>query len=142
MNQTSDGADRQSAHPASLKDFEPGVLAHRRGVLTLGIGLNAAVFTMLKGSRSRRSQELTGRPDSTRSSVKRARDARFPCHIPTTSTSAMWRDDILAHACALSQANGGAPGVDGETCARIEATGRERWLGELREEVLDLYAGI
>lgn len=46
----------------------------------------------------------------------------------------MWRDDILAHAYALSRANGGAPGVDGETFADIEAAGRERWLGELREE--------
>jgi len=47
----------------------------------------------------------------------------------------VWRDDILAHAYALSRANGGAPGVDGETFADIEAAGRERWLGELREEV-------
>jgi len=44
------------------------------------------------------------------------------------------RDDILAHADALSRANGGAPGVDGETYADIEEAGRERWLGELREE--------
>ena len=47
----------------------------------------------------------------------------------------VWRDDILAHAYALSRANGGAPGVDGETFADIESAGRERWLGELREEV-------
>ena len=47
----------------------------------------------------------------------------------------VWRDDILAHAYALSRANGGAPGVDGETFADIEAAGRDRWLGELREEV-------
>ena len=47
----------------------------------------------------------------------------------------VWQDDILAHAYALSRANGGAPGVDGETFADIEAAGRERWLGELREEV-------
>ena len=44
----------------------------------------------------------------------------------------MWRDDILAHAYALSRANGGAPGVDGETFADIEAYGVERWLGELQ----------
>jgi len=47
----------------------------------------------------------------------------------------VWRDDILTHAYALSRANGGAPGVDGETFADIEEAGRERWLGELREEV-------
>jgi RNA-directed DNA polymerase len=47
----------------------------------------------------------------------------------------VWRDDILAHAYALSRANGGAPGVDGETFADIEAAGRAHWLGELREEV-------
>ena len=42
----------------------------------------------------------------------------------------MWRDDILAHAYALSRANGGAPGVDGETFADIEAAGRDHWRGE------------
>ena len=47
----------------------------------------------------------------------------------------VWREDILAHAFALSRQNGGAPGVDGETFACIEAHGVERWLGELREEV-------
>jgi len=47
----------------------------------------------------------------------------------------VWREDILAHAFALSRANGGAPGVDGETFARIEVYGVERWLGEVREEV-------
>ena len=47
----------------------------------------------------------------------------------------VWREDILAHAFALSRSNGGAPGVDGETFARVEAYGVNRWLGELREEV-------
>ena len=47
----------------------------------------------------------------------------------------VWRDDILAHAFALSRHNGGAPGVDGETFARIEACGVERWLAELKEEL-------
>jgi RNA-directed DNA polymerase len=47
----------------------------------------------------------------------------------------VWRHDILAHAYALSRANGGAPGVDGETYARIEASGVEGWLATLREEV-------
>jgi RNA-directed DNA polymerase len=47
----------------------------------------------------------------------------------------VWREDILAHAYALSRANGGAPGVDGETFDRIEAYGVERWLGEIGEEI-------
>ncbi|MGH8516571.1 MAG: group II intron reverse transcriptase/maturase [Panacagrimonas sp.] len=47
----------------------------------------------------------------------------------------VWREDILAHAYALSRANGGDPGVDGETFARIEVAGVGRWLDELREEI-------
>lgn len=47
----------------------------------------------------------------------------------------VWREDILAHAYALSRANGGVPGVDGETFSRIDVYGVDRWLGELREEI-------
>ncbi|MGH9159827.1 MAG: group II intron reverse transcriptase/maturase [Vicinamibacteraceae bacterium] len=47
----------------------------------------------------------------------------------------VWREDILAHAYALSRANGGVPGVDGETFSRIDVYGVGRWLDELREEV-------
>lgn len=47
----------------------------------------------------------------------------------------VWRADFLAHAYALSRANGGVPGVDGETFDRIEAYGVDRWLGEVQEEV-------
>jgi RNA-directed DNA polymerase len=47
----------------------------------------------------------------------------------------VWREDILAHAYVCCRANGGAPGVDGETFARIDAHGVKRWLGALREEV-------
>ncbi len=47
----------------------------------------------------------------------------------------VWREDILAHAYACCRANGGAPGVDGETFARIEEYGVERWLTAVREEV-------
>lgn len=47
----------------------------------------------------------------------------------------VWREDILAHALALSRANGGAPGVDGETFARIAAQGEGEWLARLREEL-------
>jgi RNA-directed DNA polymerase len=41
------------------------------------------------------------------------------------------RDDILAHAFAQCRSNKGAPGVDGQDFADIEAYGVERWLGEL-----------
>ena len=41
------------------------------------------------------------------------------------------RDDILAHAYAQCRSNNGAPGVDGQDFADIEAHGVQRWLGEL-----------
>jgi RNA-directed DNA polymerase len=47
----------------------------------------------------------------------------------------VWRTDILAHAYALNRQNDGAPGVDGQTFAAIEADGVERWLAKLQEEI-------
>src|ERR1700722_1217613 len=41
------------------------------------------------------------------------------------------REDVLAHALAQCRSNKGAPGVDGQDFADIEAYGVERWLGEL-----------
>jgi RNA-directed DNA polymerase len=41
------------------------------------------------------------------------------------------RDDILAYAYAQCRSNKGAPGVDGQAFADIEAYGVQRWLGEL-----------
>ena len=41
------------------------------------------------------------------------------------------RDDILAHAWAQCRSNKGAPGVDGQDFADVEAYGVQRWLGEL-----------
>src|SRR5215472_6114341 len=41
------------------------------------------------------------------------------------------RDDILAHAYAQCRSNKGAPGIDGQDFAEIEAHGVERWLAEL-----------
>lgn len=40
-------------------------------------------------------------------------------------------EDVLAHAYARRRSNKGAPGVDGQDFADIEAYGVERWLGEL-----------
>ncbi len=39
------------------------------------------------------------------------------------------REDILAHAWAQCRSNKGAPGVDGQDFADIEAYGVQRWLG-------------
>jgi RNA-directed DNA polymerase len=41
------------------------------------------------------------------------------------------RDDILTHAYAQCRSNKGAPGVDGQEFADVEAYGVERWLGQL-----------
>jgi hypothetical protein len=43
----------------------------------------------------------------------------------------LYREDILAYAFACCRSNKGAPGVDGQSFADIEAYGVERWLGEL-----------
>jgi group II intron reverse transcriptase/maturase len=43
----------------------------------------------------------------------------------------IYREEVLTHAWAKCRANGGAPGVDGEDVADVEAYGVERWLGEL-----------
>ena len=43
----------------------------------------------------------------------------------------IYREDILAHAYAQCRSNKGAPGVDGQEFADVEAYGVQRWLGEL-----------
>jgi RNA-directed DNA polymerase len=43
----------------------------------------------------------------------------------------IYRADILAHAYAQCRSNKGAPGVDGQDFADLEAYGEQRWLGEL-----------
>lgn len=45
------------------------------------------------------------------------------------------REDILRHAYALARTHAGAPGVDGESFAAIEAAGVEEWLSGLRQEL-------
>ena len=41
------------------------------------------------------------------------------------------REDVLARAYAQCRSNKGAPGIDGQDFADVEAYGLERWLGEL-----------
>jgi RNA-directed DNA polymerase len=48
----------------------------------------------------------------------------------------IYREDILRHGYALARANAGAPGTDGMTFAAIEASGLDRWLAGLREELI------
>jgi RNA-directed DNA polymerase len=45
------------------------------------------------------------------------------------------RTDILRHAFDLVRANRGAPGVDGVSCAMVEAAGLENWLSGLATEL-------
>jgi group II intron reverse transcriptase/maturase len=47
----------------------------------------------------------------------------------------VYRRDVLEEAYARCRANGGAPGVDGQTFEDIEAYGRDRWLDELADEL-------
>jgi RNA-directed DNA polymerase len=47
----------------------------------------------------------------------------------------VYRDDILQFAYLCCKSNGGAAGVDGQEFEDIESYGRERWLGELTQEL-------
>jgi RNA-directed DNA polymerase len=47
----------------------------------------------------------------------------------------IYREDILAHAYELAKANGGAPGVGGQTFEQIESQGREEWLAGIRKDL-------
>ena len=47
----------------------------------------------------------------------------------------VYREDVLCWAYERCRRNGGAAGVDGQTFEDIEAYGRERWLGELAQEL-------
>lgn len=47
----------------------------------------------------------------------------------------VYRLDVLTQAWKQCRANGGAPGVDGQTFADVEAYGSERWLEELAEQL-------
>src|SRR5260370_21115968 len=47
----------------------------------------------------------------------------------------LYRKDVLEYAYRCCKANGGAPGVDSQDFADIEAYGEERWLGELADRL-------
>jgi RNA-directed DNA polymerase len=47
----------------------------------------------------------------------------------------VYRTDVLAFAYESCKANGGAPGVDGQTFDDIEEYGLKRWLDELTQEL-------
>ena len=47
----------------------------------------------------------------------------------------VYRRDVLEFAYVRCRANGGAPGIDGQTFEDIEAYGRDRWLDELAAEL-------
>jgi RNA-directed DNA polymerase len=47
----------------------------------------------------------------------------------------LYRKDVLEFAYRCCKANAGAPGVDGQDFAHIEAYGVERWLGELADKL-------
>ena len=86
----------------------------------------------MAGRRSPQSQsisQLTSQPDTIPSCHRRLRQIEFQ---PLSGRHhKISRDDILAQAYAQCRSNKGAPGVDGQDFADIEAYGVQRWLGEL-----------
>src|SRR3989454_5804554 len=109
--------------PRKLGNASGGEGALVRGALgrAEGRGIGVSLATPAKLRRLQRALYATAKRDPAR---------RF--HVLYDK---VWREDIRAHAFALSRENGGAPGVDGVTFAQIETYGVARWLGELREEV-------
>ncbi len=47
----------------------------------------------------------------------------------------VYRSDVIAFACRLCHANGGAPGVDGQTFEDIESYGLTRWLDDVATDL-------
>jgi group II intron reverse transcriptase/maturase len=67
--------------------------------------------------------------------VLRAKAKESPSYRFYQLYDKVYREDLLAFAYARCRANGGAPGVDGQTFADIESSGRETWLSELAQEL-------
>ena len=63
----------------------------------------------------------------------KAKDA--PSYRFYTLYDKVYRPDVLAFAYRKCRANGGAPGVDGQTFAAIEAYGVDRWLDDLTDQL-------
>jgi RNA-directed DNA polymerase len=62
--------------------------------------------------------------------AKRSRERRFHALMDR-----IWRGDVLLEAWRRVRANRGAAGIDGETIAAIEATGVDRFLDSIQEEL-------
>jgi len=67
--------------------------------------------------------------------VLRAKAKESPSYRFYALYDKVYRRDVLAFAYGRCRANGGAPGVDGQTFEDIEAYGVERWLEELAHEL-------
>ena len=68
--------------------------------------------------------------------AKREPEFRFYSLYDSLFDKVCWLE-TLQRSYAAAKANGGAAGVDGVRFEDIESSGRERWLGELREELLE-----
>jgi RNA-directed DNA polymerase len=67
--------------------------------------------------------------------AKRSPNYRFYTLYDKVYRKKVYRKDVLWTAWRRCLVNGGAPGVDGQTFADIEACGVKRWLDELAEEL-------
>ena len=67
--------------------------------------------------------------------VLRAKAKESPSYRFYALYDKVYRRDVLSYAYDRCRLNRGAAGVDGETFEGIEAYGREKWLGELAQEL-------
>ena len=69
-----------------------------------------------------------------RAALPRITRRNGPCgHVNRAWPCGRSREEILAHACAQRRSNKGAPGVDGQDVADVEAYGVQRWLARRNE---------